>query len=308
LDVKPGDEVIVPTLTFVASANAVSYVGATPVFVDSSPSTWNIDTALLADLLEDRARRGTTPKALIAVDLYGQCADYEPLEKICTDSGVAMVEDAAEALGATYQGQSAGTFGQVGVFSFNGNKIITTSGGGMLVTDNGDWARRARHLATQAREAAVHYEHREIGFNYRMSNLLAALGRGQLRGLEAKVARRREICSRYRHELESVPGISFMPEASYGTSSRWLTVALVDAESFGSTRDDLIALLERENIEARPAWKPMHMQPVYQAAECYGGAVAAAIFAQGICLPSGSSLSENDQTRVIERLRSAESR
>jgi len=304
LDVRPGDEVIVPTLTFVASANAVSYAGATPVFVDSSPTTWNLDPALVAALLEDRARQGKTPKALIAVDLYGQCADYEPLDRICADSGVLTVEDAAEALGATYRGRSAGTFGNVGIFSFNGNKIITTSGGGMLVTDDGDWARRARHLATQARDAAVHYEHSNIGFNYRMSNLLAAVGRGQLRGLVAKVARRREIFSRYSQELGSLPGISFMPEASYGTSSRWLTVALVDAESFGSTRDDLIVLLERENIEARPAWKPMHLQPVYRGAECYGGEVAASIFAQGICLPSGSSLSEPDQMRVIELLRS----
>lgn len=299
LGVGPGDDVLVPTLTFVATANAVTYVGATPVFVDSERATWNIDPDLVADELARRARDGARqPAAVVTVDLYGQCADYIRLEATCAAYGVPLVEDAAEALGATYAGRPAGSFGAIGAFSFNGNKVITTSGGGMLVTGDEALARRARHLATQAREPVLHYEHRDIGFNYRMSNLLAAVGRGQLRHLEEKVERRRAVNAQYRRLLDGVPGVGFMPLAAAGVPSCWLTVMTIDADAFGAPHHDVIAALEREDIEARPAWQPMHRQPLYAAARCLGGAVADDIYGRGVCLPSGSSLTDAEVERI----------
>jgi dTDP-4-amino-4,6-dideoxygalactose transaminase len=294
LGVGEGDEVLVPTLTFVATANAVRYVGATPVFVDSERASWCIDPELVASAVRDRR-----PKAVIAVDLYGQCADYDRLRGVCNEHGVPIVEDAAEALGATYRGRPAGGHGSMGVFSFNGNKIVTTSGGGMLVADDEDVVARARFLSMQAREPTRHYEHGELGFNYRMSNLLAAVGRGQIRRLAEKVERRRAVHERYRHGLGGLPGLSFMPEAPYGRATRWLTVALVDPEAFGADRNDIVDHLEKADIEARPAWKPMHRQRLYADAPVVGGAVADDVFERGVCLPSGSAMSDGDVDRVV---------
>lgn len=299
LGVGPADDVLVPTLTFVATANAVRYVGARPVFVDSETTSWNVDPDLVAEELERRARTGRLPAAVVVVDLYGQCADYARLGDTCREYGVALVEDAAEALGATYQDRSAGSLGDIGVFSFNGNKIVTTSGGGMLVTDDGAVADRVRHLATQAREPVRHYEHAVTGFNYRLSNLLAAVGRGQLSRLAEKVARRRAVHESYRSALGGIPGVHVPDEAPWGTSSRWLTVVTVDERVLGIARDEIIDAFEAADIEARPAWKPMHQQPAYAGAPVVGGRVAEAVFERGLCLPSGSSLSDEDVARVV---------
>jgi pyridoxal phosphate-dependent aminotransferase EpsN len=298
--VKPGDEVIVSSLTFAATANAITYVGATPVFVDSDSASWNMDPALLAEELEASAKRGKLPRAVVAVDLYGQCADYDLIRAACDRHGVPLIEDAAEALGATYRGKSAGTFGALGIFSFNGNKIITTSGGGMLVSENEAWIQKARFLATQARDPAPHYEHTHIGFNYRMSNLLAAVGRGQLRHLDARVDRRRAHNAAYRAALGSTPGIAFMPEASFGRSTAWLTCITVDPGLFGTDRETLRRHLEAHDIEARPVWKPMHLQPVFASCRVRGGEVAGRLFEFGLCLPSGSSLSDEQRATVVE--------
>lgn len=301
--VKPGDDVLVPTLTFAATANAVCYVGANPVFIDADAANWQIDPQLVADELEERAAHSHLPSAIVTVDLYGQCADHDPIRELCARYEIALIEDAAEALGATYKGRPAGSLGDMGILSFNGNKIITTSGGGALVSDNEDWAARARHLATQAREPALHYEHAEIGFNYRMSNLLAAVGRGQLQGLEGKVGRRRKINASYRRELGDLAGLEFLPNANFGEPTNWLTVLTIDSEAFGADRDDVIQALALEDIEARPAWKPMHLQPVFASAGRRGGEIAAAIFDQGICLPSGSSLTDDDLAGVVSVIR-----
>ena len=300
LGVTQGDDVLVPTLTFVATANAVTYTGASPVFIDAHRDTWTMDPALVADELDARARSGDLPAAVITVDLYGQCADYDPLLQACERHGIALIEDAAEGLGATYKGRPAGSFGHAAIFSFNGNKIITTGGGGMLVSDDADLIEAARHLATQARDPAPHYEHSTIGYNYRLGNVPAAIGRGQLMHLGDKVARRQAINSAYRRAFDGVPGISFMPNAGYGTSTNWLTVILIDSEAFGTTTSDVRTHLERHNIEARPAWKPMHLQPVFANAPMRGGAVAEEIFATGLCLPSGSSLTDADLDRVVQ--------
>lgn len=304
LGVGPGDEVIVSDLTFVATANAVRYVGAQPIFVDCDPNTWTIDPDLVATALEDRARHGRVPKALLAVDLYGQCADYARLAEVCTRYDVPIVQDACEALGATYRGAPAGAQGALGVFSFNGNKIITTSGGGMLVSNRTAWIDKARKLASQAREPTPHYEHRELGFNYRMSNLLAAVGRAQLRSLGRRVERRRSIFDVYVQALSDVPGLQFMPEAEYGICTRWLTCATFHGYGAGIVNKLCIALAEHD-IEARPLWKPMHLQPIYDGCKCYGGPVGETIFRTGICLPSGTSLSPEDQRRVVSIIRQA---
>ena len=303
--IGPGDEVIVPTLTFVATANAVGYVGARPVFVDSDLTTWQVDPHLVAQAIDDRARLGRRPAAVVTVDLYGQCADADPILEVCAAHEIAVIEDAAEALGATYRDRPAGSLAPIGVFSFNGNKVITTSGGGMLVSDDAEIVARARHLATQAREPVVHYEHADVGFNYRMSNLLAALGRAQLTSLERRVARRRAIKARYHDGLAGIAGISFMPDAPYGVPINWLTVVLVDPDATGHTREDLRLLLEGHDIESRPAWKPLHLQPLFRGVDVVGGSVAELIFEQGLCLPSGSSMSDADQDRVIDLLRDA---
>ena len=300
--VGPGLDVLVPTFTFVATANTVRYTGARPVFVDCDPATWQIDPDLVAEELERRARRGTLPAAVVTVDLYGQTADYDRLEDACRRHGVPLIEDAAEALGATYRGRQAGSFGEAAVLSFNGNKIITTSSGGALLSSSTALTSRARHLSTQAREAAVHYQHVDLGYNYRMSNLLAALGLAQLRGLDGRLARRRRVNERYREALAGVPGITFMPTAPYGEPNNWLTCILVDPEALGRTRDDLQHALEADDIEARPTWKPLHLQPLYEGTPAVGGSAAEEIFRHGLCLPSGSSLSDAEQDRVLARL------
>jgi dTDP-4-amino-4,6-dideoxygalactose transaminase len=301
--VRRGDTVLVPSFTFAASANAVMYLGARPVFLDSTADTWNVDPRLVAEELRLRAARGQLPRAVIAVDMYGQCADYEPLLVACDRYGVALIEDAAEALGATYRGRAAGSFGLAGVLSFNGNKIITTGGGGMLVTDDGRVATQARYLATQAREPVPHYEHRAVGHNYRLSNLLAAVGRGQLQRLDELITARRQTARFYRTALGDLPGLTFMPVADYGSPNWWLSCLLVDAGTFGADRDRIIEHLGRQNIEARPAWKPMHLQPVFRDCVMRGGAVSADLFRRGLCLPSGSALTDHDRERVVAAVR-----
>jgi sugar O-acyltransferase (sialic acid O-acetyltransferase NeuD family) len=302
LGIGRGDEVLCSTLTFVASANPIVYEGATPVFVDSDEESWNMDPGLLAAELDDAARRGRLPAAVVLVHLYGQSADVAPILEACDRYGVPLVEDAAEALGAQYRGRSPGTFGRFGVFSFNGNKIITTSGGGMLVSPVETEIARVRFLASQAREAAPHYEHRTTGFNYRLSNVLAAIGRGQLRRLPERVAARRRNFAFYQEALGGVPGLSFMPEAPYGSSSRWLSVVLVDPALFGATALEVSRHLERADIEARPVWKPMHLQPLFAGCRTVGGAVAESLFRRGLCLPSGSALGDAQRSRVVETL------
>ncbi len=303
LGVGPGDEVIISTFTFAATANAVMYMGATPVFIDSDPVSWNMDPGLLEEELEAAAKRGKLPKAVIVVDLYGQCADYGPILETCARYRVPVVEDAAEALGASYRGKPAGSFGQIAVFSFNGNKIITTSGGGMFVSEDAAIVERARYLSTQARDPAPHYQHSVVGYNYRMSNLLAAVGRGQLRVLRDRVARKREIFHFHQRVLGDLPGISFMPIASYGEPNYWLTCILVDPARFGSTREDIRLALEKENIESRPLWKPMHLQPVFKDCRVRGGSVSEKIFRDGLCLPSGTALIDVELERVAGIIR-----
>lgn len=299
LGVGRGDAVITCTLTFSATANAICYVGASPVFIDVSPDTWTMDPHLLEEELQRRARENKQVAAVVSVDLYGQCADYSRIEAICRHYGVPLVEDAAEALGAQCGGRKAGAFGQCAAFSFNGNKIITTSGGGMLVSDRRDVVEHARYLSMQARQPVVHYEHHDIGYNYRLSNLLAAVGRGQLSTLEDKIARRRSVNQAYRATLARVPGIAFMPEAPYGSSNHWLTCITIDPSLFGVDRETVRQHLEERNIEARPVWKPMHLQPVFKECPVRGGEVAAGLFERGLCLPSGSRLTPVDQAAVI---------
>jgi dTDP-4-amino-4,6-dideoxygalactose transaminase len=303
-----GDEVLTSTLTFAATANAITYVGAAPVFIDSDRETWNMDPCLLAKELKACALRGKLPKAVVVVDIYGQCADYGPILEACGKYDIPLIEDAAEALGATYENRAAGTFGLLGCYSFNGNKIITTSGGGMLATDSKELAQKARFLATQARDPAPHYEHTRIGYNYRMSNLLAAVGRGQLRVLDERVEQRRANYAFYREALAGVPGVAFMPEHPRGRPTHWLTCITIDPDAFGADREDIRLALEGENIESRPAWKPMHLQPVFADCRIRGGRVAADLFYRGLCLPSGSSLSDRDRLRVVDCIRSVHAR
>ena len=301
--VGPGDEVLVSTLTFSASVNPIVYLGGRPVLIDSERCSWNIDPALVAETVERKVRQGKRPKAVVPVHLYGQSADLDPILAVCDQYAIPVIEDAAEALGATYQGRTPGTLGKAGIFSFNGNKIITTSGGGMLVSDDADFIAHARKLATQARDPAPHYQHSEIGYNYRMSNVLAGIGRGQLQALEARVQARRRNFAFYQQSISDLPGVDFMPEATWGRHTRWLTVMTVDPAHFGADRETIRLALEAENIEARPVWKPMHLQPVFAACEAVGGDVAAGFFANGLCLPSGSNLSESDLQRVVEVIR-----
>jgi len=298
--VGPGDEVLVSTLTFAASVNPVVYLQGRPVLIDSERHSWNMDPDLLEQTLEVRARKGKRPKAVVLVHLYGQSADVDPIRAACERYGVTLIEDAAEALGAKYRGRTPGTFGRAGIYSFNGNKIITTSGGGMLVSDDEDLIAHARKLATQARDPAPHYQHTEIGYNYRLSNMLAAIGRAQLRVLEDRVAARRRVFEYYRHHLCDLPGISLAPEAPWGHSSRWLTCINIDPRHFGCDRETLRLALEAQNIEARPVWKPMHLQPIFSHYDRIGGTVAEELFSSGLCLPSGSSLSPAELDRVIQ--------
>jgi pyridoxal phosphate-dependent aminotransferase EpsN len=303
LGVGPGDEVLVSDLTFVASVNPIRYLGATPVLVDSDPDTWMISPALLAEALQDRVRRGRRPRAVVVVHLYGQSADMHPILEAAARHDVPVLEDAAEALGASYQGRPAGSLGDVAAFSFNGNKIITATSGGMLVARRREWVDRARYWSTQAREPGVAYHHTEIGYNYRMSNVLAAIGRGQLEVLDERVRQRRAVAARYREAFADLQGLTPMPEAPYGLHSRWLSCFLVDEAALGVSRDGIITALAAERIEARPLWKPMHLQPLYGECERYGGEVAAGLFERGICLPSSSSLDAASQDLVIETIR-----
>ena len=303
--VGPGDRVLCSTLTFVASANPILYVGAEPVFVDAEPRTWNLDVDLVEEELKAAAFRGERYAALIAVDLYGRVCDFDRLVPLCEEYGVTLIEDAAEALGSSRGGKMAGTFGDFGVFSFNGNKILTTSGGGILITDDAEAAQRARYLATQARDPAPHYEHSEVGYNYRLSNLLAAVGRGQLLHLEEKVAGRRAIAARYRATLGDLPGIAFPDAAGDDGWNGWLTCVTIDPDVAGTDRQALRRSLRSEGIEARPVWKPMHLQAVFALAPKLRGNIAAAAFEKGVCLPGGSSMGDSEQERVVRSTREA---
>ena len=336
LGLDSGDEVIASTLTFIGSITPILYQGATPIFIDADRDSWNMDPDLLKNELESCEKRGHMPKAVVPTDLYGQCADYKRIYEICGKYSIPVVVDAAEAMGARYlskqreernkQGKTdensdiwkhAGVGAKAAIFSFNGNKIITTSAGGMLASDDKDFIAHARFLSQQARENFSHYEHTEIGYNYRMSNILAAIGRAQIRVLDERIKRKREIFKYYKKALMDVPGIEFMPEAHYGRSNRWLTVILVSPEEFGMDREALRVVLEKENIEARPAWKPMHLQPVFRvgarnkklkakdsskrtySARVVGGGVAEDFFSRGLCLPSGTAMTDLDLDRII---------
>jgi len=302
LGTKPGDTVFCSSLTFVASANPILYMGAVPVFIDSEPQSWNMSPQALARALADAGKKGKLPRAVVVVNLYGQSADMDALLALCDQYGVPVVEDAAESLGATYKGRQSGTFGRLGVFSFNGNKIITTSGGGMLVSDDAALIERARFLATQARDPSPWYEHSEIGYNYRMSNILAGVGRGQLRVLEERVEARRAIYKRYVNALRDLQPVRWMPEAPYGRSTRWLSVCMLDPRRTAMTPSDLIAGLAAKGIEARHVWKPMHLQPLFRDCAYYPHAPSESFsdtaFATGVCLPSGSNLTEQQQARI----------
>ncbi|MDQ3468332.1 MAG: aminotransferase class I/II-fold pyridoxal phosphate-dependent enzyme [Actinomycetota bacterium] len=286
LGVGPGDDVLVATFTFVATANAVCYTGARPVFVDCEPSSWCVDPDLLLTELDARRRRATLPKAIVTVDLYGQCADHDRFVDTCRELGVAVIEDAAEAIGATYHGRPAGSLGDIGVLSFNGNKLITTSGGGAVVVDGEEQARRIRYLATQARQPVEHYEHTELGFNYRLSNLLAALGRAQLATLDARIADRHATRAWYAQQFAGVAGVALIPDAPDQLPNHWLTCVTVDAEEAGFSAADVRATLAAAGIESRPLWKPMHLQPQFAGAAAIGGTVSADLFARGVTLPS----------------------
>ncbi|CAB4862085.1 unannotated protein [freshwater metagenome] len=288
--VQPGNDVLVSSFTFAATANAVAYCGATPIFIDSDTATWNMSPQLLAEELAAAKRRNRLPAAVVVVDLYGQCADYDEIVPACHELGIPVVEDAAEALGATYKGRPAGALADTGVFSFNGNKIITTSGGGMFVSPDIDAASRVRHLATQARRPATHYEHTEIGYNYRLSNLLAALGRAQLQRLHVMSQRRLQINERYRELLAGVPGLSFMPIAPWGGWNGWLTCVVFDDVV---ARDAVQRALNDNDIESRPLWKPMHLQPVFAEASARVDGTSEYLFDHGMCLPSGSVLTDD---------------
>lgn len=349
LGVANRDLVVASTLTFIGSVSPATFLGATPVFIDSDPHTWNMDPGLLAEELADCARRGKLPKAVIPTDLYGQCCDLPRITSICNRYQIPVVSDSAEAMGAFYclatqrdagtQGfkdpgtqpsalnsqpsglstsdkdvsafrfplsafRHAGSGAKAAVFSFNGNKILNTSGGGMLASEDSQLIAHARKLSQQARDPAPHYEHTEIGYNYRMSNVLAAIGRGQLRVLDERVAAKRRIFEAYHRLLGNLPGVTFMPESPTGRSNRWLTVILIDPADFGANRDDVRLALEAENIESRPLWKPMHLQPVFQGCRVCGGSVSERLFTLGLCLPSGTAMTESDLERVASVVRS----
>jgi pyridoxal phosphate-dependent aminotransferase EpsN len=304
--VTRGDRVFCSDLTFAASVNPVLYEGAEPVFIDVEPETWNMSPLALERAFKDADREGKLPKAVIVADLYGQSADYDPICDLCGRYGVPVIEDAAEALGATYKDKHCGSLGKWGILSFNGNKIITTSGGGMLLSDDTESLAKARFWATQARDKAPWYQHSEIGYNYRMSNLLAAVGRAQLTAIEDRVETRRAIFDHYVQELGAISGISFMPEAVFGRHNRWLTVMLIDQTVTSFSPMDLAGVLGKKNIESRPLWKPMHLQPIFSAysffSHKYGNSscVSEFLFEQGLCLPSGSNLSSCELCKVIE--------
>jgi pyridoxal phosphate-dependent aminotransferase EpsN len=301
LNIGRGDAVVCPTLTFAASANPICYLGAEPVFVDSEPRTWNMDPERLEEALQTRQ----DIKAVIVVHLYGQCAEMDRILELCAAYKVPLIEDAAEALGASYHGQAAGSMGAFSFVSFNGNKIITTSGGGMLLTNDAKAIDRARYLATQAREPVAHYEHKAIGYNYRMSNLLAGLGLSQLSDLDRRIATRRAHFEAYQTALAHLPGVKFMPITEPDAANYWLSCLTIDPEQSGCTRDGLLAALAANDIEGRPLWKPLHLQPVFKDKQCFGGALATQLFNTGLCLPSGSSMSEQARQTVIDSCHAA---
>jgi len=320
-----GDLVLCSDFTFIASVSPVLYEGGIPVFIDSDDETWNMDPVLLEEEIKERAGKGPGPKAVIVTHLYGQTADIGRIKEICEKYGITLFEDAAEALGATYWGTEkiaepphlhpfpagerrksnkfAGTFGKAGIFSFNGNKIITTSGGGMVVSDDEEFIRKIKYLATQAKEPLPYYEHREIGYNYRMSNILAGIGRAQIEVLAERVEARRGNFEFYREHLSGLPGISFMPEAPYGRATRWLSIILIDEAKFGADREKIRLSLESAAIESRPTWKPMHLQPVFKGCRVRLSGVSERLFRQGLCLPSGSSLRTEELAEVVEIIR-----
>jgi len=304
LGVQRGDEVITSTFTFSATINPIIYQEAVPVLVDSEPDTWNMDPELLEQAIQERLEKGKHVKAILVVHLYGMPARMDRILDIANKYKITLIEDAAEALGATYDGKALGSFGQMGVLSFNGNKIITTSGGGALLSDDEKRISQARFLATQARDKAVHYQHSQLGYNYRMSNILAGIGRGQMEALDSMVRRRREINSWYRSTLKAVPGLSFQTEPSEQYfSNYWLTCILMDPLKCGTNREKLRLALEQENIESRPLWKPMHKQPVYSSSPAYVNGTSEKLFEEGLCLPSGSNLKEEDLARILKVLK-----
>lgn len=303
LGVGPGDEVIASTLTFIGSVTPIWFQGATPVFIDSDTRSWNMDPNLLAEELSACRAAGRNVKAVVPTDLYGQCADMDAIGAICEEFGIPMISDSAESLGATYKERAAGVGSKAAVYSFNGNKIVTTSGGGMLASADGEFIERARHLATQAREDACHYEHVEIGYNYRLSNVLGAIGRGQLRALPERVKRKREIFAFYKDALGDLDGVEFMPEASYGRANRWLSVVLFDVRKGAPAREKVRLALESARIESRPLWKPMHLQPVFEGCRVRGGSLSEDLFQRGLCLPSGTALTDEQLSRIVEIIR-----
>jgi len=307
LGVGPGDEVLCPSFTFVATANAILYCGATPVFVDSEAETWNACPERLREAIADRIRLGKKPKALLLVHLYGMPAQLAEILALATEFDIPILEDAAEALGASWQRQPLGSFGRVGVFSFNGNKILTTSGGGALVTHDPALAAQARFLASQAKDPAPHYQHSQVGYNYRLSNLLAGIGRGQMELLPDRVKRRRQIFDWYREHLASLPGLALAPtpEPTGSFSNRWLTTILLDPAATNATPESVRQHLETRHIESRPLWKPMHLQPLFAESPMYGGAVCAGLFGRGLCLPSGTAMGDDELRRVAKALREA---
>lgn len=301
--VEPGDVVIASSLTFIGSVSPVTFLGAEPVFIDCYYKSWNMDPELLAEAVDHYISIGRKPKAVVPTDLYGQCADYDRILEILEPHGIPLIVDAAESVGARYKDRHAGKGALMAAYSFNGNKIITTSGGGLLASDNEEMIARARWLSQQAKEPEPYYEHKEIGYNYRMSNVVAAVGRGQAEVIPDRVKRKREIFDYYEQELGSCPGISFMPEADYGHCNRWLTVILVDKDEFGAGPDEIRIALEEENIESRPVWKPMHRQPVFKDNTVFGGKVSDDLFERGLCLPSGTAMTAEEMKRIVDLIK-----
>jgi dTDP-4-amino-4,6-dideoxygalactose transaminase len=302
--VKPGDDVYCSSFTFAGSAFPITYLNATPVFVDSDETSWNMDPELLRNALRERTGKGFHPGAVITVHLYGQSANLAAIKEICDEFGTILIEDAAESLGAFYDKKHTGTIGEFGIFSFNGNKIITTSGGGMLIGHSKSQIDKARHLSTQARDPFPHYEHTLVGYNYRMSNICASIGRGQLTAIEERVAKRRTIYDRYKKHLSEIEGVTLIPIDVYGRGNCWLTCIIIDPEKIKTIPDDLRLAFENENIESRPLWKPMHLQPVFISAPAFTNGISERLFNTGLCLPSGSNMNIEDQDRVIQIIKS----
>ena len=302
LGIQPGDRVICPSLTFAGCAFPITYCGAEPIFVDSESDTWNMDCKLLKSAIETSLAEGRKPKAVIVVQIYGQCAKMDPLLTLCNEHQIPVIEDAAESMGASYKGKPAGSFGDLSFLSFNGNKIITTSGGGMLLGNDLALIEKARYLSQQAREPVLHYEHKAIGYNYRLSNILAALGRSQLTDLDRRILIRKKHFEAYMQSIGKLPGILFMPISSEGSPNYWLSCIILDRTKSKVSRDELISICHDASIEIRPIWKPLHMQKVFQEKQMFGGAVSESLFYNGLCLPSGSNLSDEDREKVISIL------